>query len=330
MVPKAKTSGRKARAKGSAKAPARVAKARPPITGVLAPVLTPFQEDLRPDPARLVRHCQWLLSQGCAGLAPFGTTSEGNSLSVEEREELLERLLAARIDAGVLMPGTGCCALGDTVRLSKLAAKRGCAGVLMLPPFYYKGVSDDGLFRAFAEVIERVGDDHLRVYLYHIPPVSQVGIGLKLIERLLGAYPKVVAGVKDSSGDWGNTQAMLSAFAGSGFQVFVGSERFLLANMRHGGVGCITACGNVNPGPIARLFRDWRTPEAEWLQGEINAVRGAIERYPVIAALKEILATHAKDPTWRTARPPLSPLSHEQAADLLADLQQRQFAMPGL
>jgi len=322
MTPKAKTSRKKTSA--------RAAKVRPPITGVLAPVLTPFKEDLRPDPARLIRHCRWLLSQGCAGLAPFGTTSEGNSLSVEEREDLLERLLAAKIDPGRLMPGTGCCAMADTVRLSKLAARRGCAGVLMLPPFYYKGVSDDGLFRAFAEVIERVGDDRLRVYLYHIPPVSQVGIGLKLIERLLAAYPKAVAGIKDSSGDWGNTQAVLSAFAGSGFQVFVGSERFLLANMRHGGVGCITACGNVNPGPIVRLFRDWRTPEAEWLQGEINATRSAIEGHPVIAALKEIVAHHAGDPAWRTVRPPLTPLSREQAAGLLAALGQRQFGMPGL
>jgi 4-hydroxy-tetrahydrodipicolinate synthase len=324
VSPKAKTQARSSPPK------ARRPKERPRLAGVLVPVLTPFKADLRPDAARLARHCRWLLSQGCAGLAPFGTTSEGNSLSVEEREDLLERLIADKIDPAVLMPGTGCCSLTDTARLSKLAARRGCGGVLMLPPFYYKAVSDDGLYRHFAEVIERVGDDRLRVYLYHIPPISQVGIGPRLIERLLAAYPKAIAGIKDSSGDWGNTQTVLGAFAKSGFDVFVGSERFLLANMRHGGVGCITAVGNVNPAAIARLHREWQSPEAEWLQREINVTRGAVERHAVIPALKEIVARFTGDPAWRTVRPPLAPLSSADADALLADLQQRDFRMPGL
>ena len=120
-------------------------------------MLTPFPRELSPDPQRLARHCRWLLAHGCAALAPFGTTSEANSLSVEERESLLDALLEEGIPPDRLMPGTGCCALPDTVRLTAQAVRRGCAGVLMLPPFYYKAVSDDGLFRAFAEVIERVG-----------------------------------------------------------------------------------------------------------------------------------------------------------------------------
>src|SRR5436853_4892655 len=193
---------------------------RPRLSGVLAPVLTPFRSDLSPDAARFVRHCRWLLAQGCAGLAVFGTTSEANSLSVEEREALLEQLLGEGIEAGRLLPGTGCCAISDTVRLTRAAVRAGCAGVLMLPPFYYKGVSDEGLFRAFAEVIERVGDARLRVYLYHIPPVAQVGFSGNLIGRLLAAYPRAIAGMKDSSGDWSNTKAMLDAFAARGFDVF--------------------------------------------------------------------------------------------------------------
>ena len=136
--------------------------------------------------------------------------------------------------------------------------KLGCGGVLMLPPFYYKGVSDDGLFRSFAEVIERVGDARLRVYVYHIPPVAQVPITLGLVERLLKAYPTQIAGMKDSGGDWSNTKAFLDAFAKSGFDVFAGSETFLLQNMRNGGAGCISATANVHPGPIARLFDTWR------------------------------------------------------------------------
>src|SRR5512138_3266702 len=216
------------------------------IRGLLAPVLTPFHADLSPDARRLARHARWLLAHGCAGLAPFGTTSEANSLSVAERESLLDALLEEGIPADRLVPGTGSSALPDAVRLTAQAVRRGCAGVLALPPFYYKAVSEDGLFRFFAEVIERVGDARLRVYLYHIPPVAQVGFSLALVERLLRAYPRTVAGMKDSSGDYANTKAILDRFAKHGFDVFVGSERFLLAGMRGGGAGCISATANVN------------------------------------------------------------------------------------
>jgi 4-hydroxy-tetrahydrodipicolinate synthase len=299
------------------------------LHGVFAPVLTPFQRDLAVDAARLTALCRWLLSRGCAGLAVFGTTSEANSLSVDERARLLEHLLASGIEPGVLMPGTGCCAIPDTVRLTGLAVRSGCAGVLMLPPFYYKGVSEDGLFASVAEVIQRVGDDRLRVYLYHIPPVAQVGFTPRLVERLLAAYPRTVAGMKDSSGDWSNTQAMLTAFSGSGFDVFVGSERFLLANLRAGGVGCITATANVNPAAIARLYRDWQSPHAESLQEELNAVRAVFEQLPAIPALKAVVAHESGDPDWRTVRPPLVPLAAQRVETLLAGLRQRGFEMPG-
>ena len=243
------------------------------ITGVLSPVVTPFGADLAPDAQRFARHCRWLLSQN-VGLAIFGTNSEANSLSVEEKIELLDGLVAAGLDPARMMPGTGCCALPDSVRLTAHAMKLGCGGVLMLPPFYYKGVSDDGLFRSFAEVIERVGEARLRVYLYHIPPVAQVPISLGLIERLLAAYPGTVAGVKDSSGDWSNTKAFLDAFAKSGFDVFAGSETFLLQNMRNGGAGCISATANVHPGPIARLFETWRAGDADAQQARLDVIRG--------------------------------------------------------
>jgi 4-hydroxy-tetrahydrodipicolinate synthase len=286
----------------------------------MAPVLTPFRADLSPDGKRLARHCRWLVSQGCAGLAVFGTTSEANSLSVEEREALLEQLLAEGIEPGRLLPGTGCCALTDTVRLTKAAVRAGCAGVLMLPPFYYKGVSDEGLYRAFADVIERVGDSRLRVYLYHIPQVTQIGLSANLIGRLLAAYPRIVAGMKDSSGDWHNTKAMLDVFGGRGFDVFPGSERFLLAAMRGGGAGCITATANVNPAAIARLFEQAGAPGADDLQEGLNRVRGVIEKYPAIAALKAVMAHFSGDAAWRTVRPPLTELSPAQTESLLSEL----------
>jgi 4-hydroxy-tetrahydrodipicolinate synthase len=208
--------------------------------------------------------------------------------------------------------------------------RRGCAGVLMLPPFYYKAVSEDGLFRFFAEVVERVGDDRLRVYLYHIPPVAQVGFTPALVERLLRAYPRTVVGMKDSSGDYGNTKTMLDRFGKGGFDVFVGSERFLLQGMRDGGAGCISATANVNAAAIDRLYRDWRSPDAERLQDEVNGVRGAVENVPVIPGLKAILAHHARDPAWLPVRPPLVGLAPAQRDGLLADLAARGFEMPAL
>ena len=302
------------------------------ITGVLSPVVTPFKADLSPDPERFVRQCRWLLSQD-VGLAVFGTNSEANSLSTDEKVELLDRLVGAGVDAGRMMPGTGCCALTDSVRLTAHAMKLGCGGVLMLPPFYYKGVSDDGLFKNFAEVIERVGDRRLRIYLYHIPPVSQVPITVPLIARLLKAYPGIVAGAKDSSGDWNNTKAYLDNFAKQGFDVFPGSETFLLQGMRGGGVGCISATANVNPGAIARLFATWnvgQAADADTQQERLNEIRGIFAKYPMIPALKAAIAHYGGDPSWTTVRPPLVELTPQQKTSLAADLDSAGFAMPGL
>jgi 4-hydroxy-tetrahydrodipicolinate synthase len=301
------------------------------LRGVLAPVVTPFNRDFAPDAQRFVRHCKWLLEHGCSGLAVFGTNSEANSLSAEERMTLLEELVQAGVSAGKLMPGTGCSALTDSVRLTAHAVKLGCAGALMLPPFYYKGVPDEGLFRNFSEVIERVADERLQIYLYHIPPVAQVPISLGLIERLLKRYPKIVAGIKDSSGDWSNTKAVLDAFGAQGFEVFAGSEVFLLRNMRAGGVGCITAGANVNPHGIDKVYRAWKTPEAEALQASIDAVRKILQsQISMIPALKATIAHYAADADWMTVRPPLVELTAAQQAEMVRELGEVGFDMPGI
>ena len=300
------------------------------IKGVLSPVVTPFKRDYAPDAARFVRHCKWLLAHGCAGLAVFGTNSEANSLSVGERIELLDALIAGGVPAAQLMPGTGCSALSDSVKLTAHAVKLGCAGVLMLPPFYYKGVPDEGLYRNFSEVVQRVADDRLQMYLYHIPPVAQVPITLGLIERLLKAYPKQVAGIKDSSGDWSNTKAVLDAFAKSGFDVFAGSETFLLDNLRNGGVGCITATGNVNPGAIDHLYKHWQTKEADALQAGITATRMIVQQVPMIPALKAIVAHYSGDADWATVRPPLIELTSAQHETVMSGLAKAGFEMPGI
>ena len=299
------------------------------IKGVLSPVVTPFAADLATDPERFVRQCRWLLSQN-VGLAVFGTNSEANSLSVEEKIELLDRLVAAGLDPARMMPGTGCCALPDSVRLTAHAMKVGCGGVLMLPPFYYKGLSDDGLFRSFAEVIERVGESRLRVYVYHIPPVAQVPITLGVVERLLAKYPAQIAGMKDSGGDWNNTKAFIDAFATSGFDVFAGSETFLLQNMRNGGAGCISATANVNPGPIAHLFDTWEHADADAQQARLDVIRGIFQKFPMIPALKAAIAHHGRDASWATVRPPLVALTSAQSSALVGELDRQKFTMPGL
>ncbi len=298
-----------------------------PLSGVLAPVITPFKADLSPDAARLVTHCRWLLSQNC-GLAVFGTNSEANSLSVDEKIALLDALVDSGLDTARMMPGTGCCAFPDTVRLTAHAVARGCGGVLMLPPFYYKSVSDEGLFRSYAEVIERVGDARLRVYLYHFPQMSQTPLSLDLIERLITAYPGTVAGIKDSSGDWSNTQAMLERFPGWG--VFAGSESRLVDTMRLGGRGCISATCNINPAAIARLQAQWAGADAATQQAACNDIRQIIGRFPMIAGLKATVARLSHDPDWSRLRPPLVELTAEQSAVLASELDGCGFTMPGL
>ncbi|HUJ25644.1 MAG TPA: dihydrodipicolinate synthase family protein [Myxococcales bacterium] len=273
------------------------------LSGVMAPVVTPFDRDLQPDPARFLQHCRALLEEGCSALAIFGTTSEANSLSVEERERLLDHLLDNGIPPERLLPGTGCCSLSDTIRLTKKAAR--CAGVLMLPPFYYKGVSEEGLFRSYARVIEKLPD--ARVLLYHIPQVAQVGIPVSLIVRLKSAFPRSIRGIKDSGGDFENTKAVLRAMP-KDFDVFVGSEKFLTANLREGGAGCITATANVNARAIVQAFHE-RSDEA---QKRIDAVRSAYVKLPMIPGLKETLARRTGNADWRIVRPPLVELTDEQ------------------
>src|SRR5216117_131711 len=306
------------------------------IRGVLVPVVTPFKADLSPDRDRFIRHCQWLLSQNC-GLAVFGTTSEANSLLAKERKNLLDALVEAGIEPSRMMPGTGCCSIIETVDLTAHAIQHGCGGVLMLPPYYYKDVSEEGLYRYFSEVVQRVGDARLRIYLYHIPPVTIVGITPKLVERLLKAYQSAIAGMKDSSGDWNNTKTFLDAFAKDAFDVFVGSESFLLANMRNGGAGTISATANVNPAAIHELYTVASAVSAdvdlEARQARLNVVREVFSsrKFPsMIAALKQAIAIYADDPAWRTVRPPLVDLTPDEAKILAAELKAIGFTMPGV
>jgi 4-hydroxy-tetrahydrodipicolinate synthase len=298
------------------------------VNGIFSPVLTPFFSDWSPDTVRFVKHCRWLLKHE-VGLAVFGTNSEANSLSVSEKRQLLDAAIGQGLTAARMMPGTGACSITDCIELTRHAVQAGCAGVLMLPPFYYKDVSDEGLYRAFATVIDKVADARLRIYLYHIPPVSQVSISRALIERLLGRYPGIVAGVKDSSNDPANTKMMIDEFGPRGFEVFAGSENHLLATMRAGGAGCITATANVNPAPIVNLFRTWQEADADQQQQNLDRTRAAFAKFPMIAAMKAAMAWKTGCPEWACVRAPLVELDPDQAHALTVSLNRIDFDMPG-
>ena len=300
----------------------------PVAGGVFAAVLTPLKADLSPDHRAFARHCRWLLENGCDGLAVLGTTGEANSFSLPERIGMLEGLIEAGIPGEVLLPGTGCCAITDTIELSRRAVRLGVAGVVMLPPFYYKNVTDDGLFAAYSEVIEGVGDEALKVYLYHFPRMSAVPIGMALIERLLTRYPATIAGMKDSSGDVGNMTACARTFPG--FAVFSGADDLLLPLLEAGGAGCITAVCNVASKLAAKVYSGWRDAAIGETNAQLATLRGIFTAYPLIAALKEVMARHGGQREWRNIRPPLTALGEAHAGALLKAIEATGFSLPAV
>ncbi len=286
--------------------------------GVFAAALTPLNSALEPDIALFVAHCRWLLEKGCDGVVPIGTTGEGNSLSVRQRLTLIDAIAGSGIPASRFIIGTGSCALADAVELTRASFTAGAAGVLVLPPFYYKQPSEDGLARFYSELIERVGDARLRLYLYHFPQLSTVPITPGLIMRLLAAYPRTVAGLKDSSGDWSYSAGLLKEFPG--LEVFSGSEGFLLANLRAGGMGCISANVNVTAPLAHKVFLAQREGPAEQLQKDLDQARLVLDQYPLPSALKYVMAAISGNPGWNQILPPNQPLPEEQGRRLMAGL----------
>lgn len=286
--------------------------------GIMAAVLTPLNDDLSPNHAAWLAHGQNLIAQGCTGLAVLGTTSEANSFSVAERLAMLDALGESDIDAGLSVPGVGCCAIPDTVELCRKSLEIGAAGVLMLPPFYYKPATDDGLFAAYSEIIQRVGNAKLKILLYHIPQNTGVPITLPLIEKLVTAYPDTVIGIKDSAGDFSNMKAMVENFPD--FNVFSGSDAYLLDILRIGGAGSITACNNISARESAAVLANWESDDAESCQAALSAIRLATQKFPLVEALKEAMARQTGDAAWRTLRPPLQPLDAQTAETFWAAL----------
>jgi len=285
--------------------------------GINPAVLTPMRDDLSVDIDRMAAHGKWLLGNGANGLAILGTTGEANSIGIAERIEVMEGLVSRGIPGAKLLPGTGTPALTDTVLLTKKAREIGSPGALLLPPFYYKNPSDDGLYAYFSEVIQRVGGS-IKIYLYNFPQQSAVPFGIDLIGRLLKAYPGRVKGIKDSSGDFANTKSYADHFAKDGFEVYCGDDGALHALLQEGGAGCITAAANVGSAVSATVYANWDRKLGAEAQITLSAIRKAVTSAALIPGLKALVARHTGDAAWNNIRPPHLRLSADAAAKLFA------------
>ncbi len=283
--------------------------------GVNAAVLTAMNDDLSVDLDRMAAHSRWLLANGCNGLGILGTTGEANSLGVDERLAVMEGLIERGVPASVLMPGTGTTAITDTVKLTRRVEALGCRGALLLPPFFYKNPSEDGLFAYFSEVIQRVGGD-IRIYLYHFPAQSAVPFTIDLVGRLLAAFPGKVKGIKDSSGDFANTRSYADHFARDGFEVFCGDDGALHSLLQVGGAGCITAAANVGSAVSAVVYANRDNAAGAAAQVQLGAIRKAVVSAPLIPGLKALVARNTGNPAWNNQRPPHMKLSAEAAGRL--------------
>jgi 4-hydroxy-tetrahydrodipicolinate synthase len=295
------------------------------IHGIWSASLTPLRPDLSIDLPMLIEHSRWHLARGCHGIALFGTTGEGTSFSVGERKAALEAVIAAGVPAASIMAGSGCAALSDTIELTSHAVKQGCAGVLTLPPFFFKGLGEEGLYRCFAEIVERVSDARLRMYLYNIPQLSAVKFEVKLIERLLKAYPTAIAGLKDSSGDWNSTKEYLDAFPGWG--LFTGWDPHLREVVRLGGAGTISGMPNINAAGLRQLYDNRTKPEGAALEATATTLIKIVDAAPPTAGLRAVLAHYTGKESWLLRRPPLERNADQENA-VVAAIRATGFKLP--
>lgn len=301
--------------------------------GVWAATLTPMNADLSIDLGKLNDHVAWLFDRGCDGVALLGTTGEANSLSLKERLALIDAAGKAGFGEEKIMTGVGCCAAGDTLELSRAAIEAGYPNLLMLPPFYYKGVCEEGLFRSYANIIEELNDDRARIIVYDFPQMTGLEISTTLLVRLRKAFPDTVIGIKDSSGNWDDMKEACDRLPG--FSVFAGTEKYLLPVLRAGGAGCISATANVTSPALSNLMTNWQNANAESLQEAITQLRVTLQAYPAAPALKELMARSAGeqdsgDQNWRNLRPPFVNLDDEKAESLLNDLREINFDVKDL
>lgn len=288
--------------------------------GVWAATATPMDSRLNIDTEKLIQHVKNLLNQGCNGVALFGTTGEANSFSISEKLKALTSIADIKLDSNTLMVGTGCCAVSDTIDFTLAAIDMGYRNFLLLPPFYYKGMSEQGIFNAYSHVLASLPKEGISVIVYDIPQMTGVEISLDLLIRLQRAFPDVVKGVKNSTGNWDAMKATCDAMPG--FGVFAGTEQYLLPTLKAGGAGCISATANVTSAKLGEIYANRDAPNAEALQKTATETRLTLQKFPPAAALKQILSHFYNDNDWRNLRPPWVNLSGEQSGNLFKALRE--------
>ncbi len=293
--------------------------------GVFAASVTPLKKDFSIDHEALLNHCIWLLANGNNGICFMGTTGEANSFSVSERIAALDYLVDNGFPPDKLLVGTGCCALPDTIQLTKNATSKGVGGVLMLPPFYYKGISDDGLMNYFIRVIEGVDDPNLKIYLYHFPKMTGIPFSISFVKNIVSSHPDTVVGMKDSSGDRSNMEAICTGIPG--FKLYSGTEKYFLDVLRAGGAGVISATTNLTGAMAAQVYTHRNDDKADELQAKLTEARLAFEGASFISSVKQVLAKHHQNKEWLHTRPPNENLTEEQTAELENRLKEIDFSI---
>lgn len=292
--------------------------------GIYAAAVSPFNADGSLNSAKLIAYCQHLMSAGgCDGVAPTGTTGEGTSVPMRDRLALPDAFAQAGIARDAVIFGTGAPSAEDNVALTRAAMDAGFSNVLVLPPFYYKSPSDEGLYRYYSNLVEKIGSDALRVYMYHFPQMSAVPLSTDLVLRLRGAFGAVIAGVKDSSGDFEQSRAFIEATGGvaEDFDVYPSSEAMLWDGLSIGSAGIISGSTNAFANLVQTAKAAAEGPAREAAMDAVKAARTMAGKYPLMPAMKQIEAWRTGDDEWTRMAPPLVELSDAQRDALRADLE---------
>ena len=298
------------------------------LRGVYTASLTPLDAAMAPDLSRLADHTRWLLESGCDGVALLGSTGEANSLTGPQRESVIQ-MAGKQLPPERLMIGTGSCSFQDAVRQTRMSVDHGLLTVLVLPPFYYKPISDEALLRFFSDLVNAVNEPRLRIIFYHFPQLTGVPFSCGLLKRLKQELGAVAAGIKDSSGNWENMSTVCRELAD--FATFAGTEKFLLDLLEIGGAGCITATGNALAPGCQAVYSAWTSGNASAAraaQDGLTPQRLAIQEYPLVSALKGIFMQQSGDEMWNRMLPPFLPLAPETAQVLVDKLKSLGAELP--
>jgi 4-hydroxy-tetrahydrodipicolinate synthase len=293
------------------------------ISGVYCAVLTPLNSNLSINSDLHLRHCQSLMQKGLDGLTIFGTNGEASSFSVTQKIKSIEFLLENRIDASNLLIGTGSASLEDAIELTKFSVKIGAKASLLIPAFYFKNVTDDGVIAYYRNVIEQTGDNNFKFLLYNIPQLSGVTINFNIIENLLKLYPNNIVGLKDSTGDMGNMLKMIKYF--NDFAVFCGNGALALHTSRRGGAGAITGDANITAKLLSFIIHNFRNEKQienfENLQVLMEKIRNVLTSHEQISLLKAYYSVADNIDEWNNVLPPLkridNPSNNKQVTALL-------------